>query len=275
VPLDLFIAGPGFEVRRRLAHGEPALVLGRDADCAVCLPDPLRNISRRHLSVWNERDVLHFLVLSVVNGVQVDGTEIAPAARGLLVPGQALALADYRLAVTVVPEAPSAAADPWAQFEQEAAQLVAAAPAAAPPEDDPFGDWGFQSTFGPGTPGGPLQAAALVPADDLGPFFAGLGLAGAHEARLTRGELEAIGRLTRRALQGLLQAVPVAQAGRQASGTLNPLRAATPLESKLHYLFGGQAAAAGCLPPERAVGELVDELLALRAKRHSGEPPPG
>ena len=35
--LDLHIAGPGLDVSRRLAAGDPALILGRDADCSVCL----------------------------------------------------------------------------------------------------------------------------------------------------------------------------------------------------------------------------------------------
>ena len=68
--LELHIAGPGLDVTRSLAAGEPALILGRDADCGVCLPDPQRNVSRRHLSVWNEGDELHFHVLSVVNGIR-------------------------------------------------------------------------------------------------------------------------------------------------------------------------------------------------------------
>jgi predicted component of type VI protein secretion system len=80
-----------------------------------------------------------------------------------------------------------------------------------------------------------------------------------------------MGRLTRVALQGLLQAVQAAReppAGRRGrphdagSRAVNPLRMDTPLESKLRYLFGGQAAAAGCMPPDRAVAELVDQLMA-------------
>lgn len=275
MPLELSITGPGFEASRRIAIGDAALILGRDADCAVCLPDPQRNVSRRHLSMWNEGEALCFLVVSVVNGVEVDGAPVAPASRGVLRPGQLLSLGDYRITVQAT-AAPAASSDPWADFEQEAARLAASVslPALAAPEDDPFGDWGFQSTFGPGAPGGSLDAAGLLSAADLAPFFAGLGVDPAPGG-FTRAEVEAMGRLTRLALQGLLAAVDVQPVPRADDGTLvqpregNPLRADGPLQAKLDYLFGGQAAHAGGIDPERAVGELVAQLQAqLRAKRH-------
>jgi predicted component of type VI protein secretion system len=275
--LDLHIAGPGLDVHRRLEQGEPALVLGRDADCAVCLPDPERNVSRRHLSVWNEGDLLHFHVLSVVNGVDLAEGELPPGARGVLGPGEVMALSDYRLAVAPVPPAPGAAAagpgapaDPWAEFQRAAARLVPdAGPQTLPvgEADDPFGDWGFQSTFGPGSPGGGLHADDLLPATDLQPFLRGLGVGA--PAGYTQGELEALGRATRIALQALLQAGQAAAASRQEALSadrtvaepreLNPLRLEGPLEDKLDYLFGGQAAG-GLLPPDRAVAQVASEL---------------
>lgn len=280
--LELHIAGPGLDASRRLAPGDPALILGRDADCSVCLPDPERNVSRRHLSIWNDGDELHFHVLSAVNGVEVDGTELPPGARGILAPGQALTLSAFRLTVTPAP-APAAAAappageatDPWAEFEREAAALVGSqeATVASRPEDDPFGDWGlFGDTFGPQAAGGALQAEALAPADDLRPFLAGLGLDPQRPSALTQGELETIGRLTRMALLGLLQALHATAAGRQElrSGDrtmlepreVNPLRLDLAAEAKLQYLVGGRAAATGFMPPDRAVAEVVTELLA-------------
>jgi predicted component of type VI protein secretion system len=279
--LDLHVAGPGLDLVRRLAPGEPALILGRDSDCGVCLPDPDRNVSRRHLSVWNDGDQLHFHVLSVVNGVTGPAGELPPGARGVLAAGEALRLAAFSISASPVPEAAPASdadadadADPWAEFERQAAELAADAEPAAPAaqEDDPFGDWGFQSTFGPGSPGGALSADALAPADDLSPFFAGLGVAGAGGKPLTRGELETLGRLTRIALQGLLQVAQASAATRQQVRVedrtmaerreLNPLRLEAPVETKLAYLFGGQAAAAGLLPPDRAVAQVVGELAA-------------
>jgi predicted component of type VI protein secretion system len=278
--LELHVAGPGLDVTRRLEPGDPALILGRDTDCGICLPDPERNVSRRHLSVWNEGGLLHFHVLSVVNGVLVAAGELPPGARGVLPVGEVLVLSAFHLSVKqALAAAPEAAAegsaDPWAEFERQAAQLVpgnSAETIPGIPEDDPFGDWGFQSTFGPGSPGGGLRADALAPAADLQAFLAGLGLAPSAQRALTNGELETMGRLTRIALQGLLQSVQQAAVDRRDLRSedrtmvepreTNPLRMDTPLETKLYYLFGGQAAAAGFVPPDRAVAQLVTELTA-------------
>jgi predicted component of type VI protein secretion system len=275
--LDLHISGPGLDVHRRMEPGEPALVLGRDTDCAVCLPDPERNISRRHLSVWNEGDQLHFHVLSVVNGVDTATGELPPGTRGVLQAGEVLGLSAYRLVVAqVVPvmvPLDTDGTDPWAEFERQAAQLVPdAGPETVPASldaDDPFGDWGFQSTFGPGSPAGALDADALRPAEDLLPFLRGLGISGL--GGYTQGELEALGRLTRIAVQGLLQASQAATAARRQAHPeeralaetreSNPLRLDGPLEVKLAYLFRGQPPAAGSLPPERALAQLATETV--------------
>lgn len=282
--LDLHISGPGFDVTRRIKHGDPALILGRDTDCGVCLPDPERNVSRRHLSVWNENEQLHFHVLSVVNGVEIPAGALPPGARGILGPGHAMVLSAYRLVAQALgddtlPEAPPASAagsaDPWADFERQAAELAGdTGPETVPfqPEDDPFGDWGFHSTFGPGSPGGVLRADALAPATDLKPFFAGLGMEAAGQGGFTQGELETIGRLTRIAVQALLQVSQAAALSRQdvhgddrtmvEPREANPLRMDSSLETKLHFLFGGQPRGAGFLPPDRAVAQVATELAA-------------
>jgi predicted component of type VI protein secretion system len=274
--LDLHVSGPGVDVHRRLAPGDPALILGRDSDCAVCLPDAGRSVSRRHLSVWNEGDLLHFHVLSVVNGVESAAGELPPGARGVLGSGEMLGLAAFRILVTAEPEVLAAAddeaSDPWAEFARQVEQLVpeVTTPGAIASEDDPFDDWGFQSTFGPGAAAGSLQADALAPATDLQPFFAGLGVQPGGSGALTRGELETIGRVTRIAVQGLLQAGLSAATTQSRTDDrttlepreLNPLRLEAPLQSKLQYLFGGLAASAGFVPPDRAVGQVAAELAA-------------
>jgi predicted component of type VI protein secretion system len=267
--LDVYIAGPGFEVARRLQAGEPALILGRDTDCTVCLPDPDRNVSRRHLSLWNEGEQLRYHVLSVVNGVDTLAGEAPPGSRGVLAPGDVLGLSAYR--ITVQPVLPEAGSDPWAEFERQAAQLLPddqTVPAHL--EDDPFGDWGFQSTFGPGSPGSDGDNSSQ--AQDIRPFLTGLGLTPRQQIPLTQGELESIGRMTRIALQGLLQAVHSAAVSRQEVRAedhttvepreMNPLRMDSSMETKLYYLFGGQSAAAGFMPPERAVAQVVGELTS-------------
>lgn len=275
--LELHVSGPGLDVSRRLEPGDPALIIGRDADCTICLPDPERNVSRRHLSVWNEGGRLHFHVLSVVNGVDTPAGELPPGARGVLAPGEAMALSAFRLTLAADPEPtiPAPDTDPWLEFQRQAAALAgdpAPEPAPTGGDDDPFGDWGFQSTFGPGSAGGPLRADALLPAEDLKPFFAGLGLDPSAQGAYTQGELETIGRLTRIALQGLLQASQAAADSRQQvqaedralaeTRELNPLRLDSRLETKLYFLFGGQTASKGFVPPDRAVAQLVTELAA-------------
>ena len=273
--LDLHVRGPGLDVHRRIEEGDPALVLGRDTDCAVCLPDPERNISRRHLSVWNEGGQLHFHVLSVVNGITTAAGELSPGARGVLACGEAIALSAYRIEVAVAAESATTArpADAWAEFERQAAQLVpggeGATVPAAPDADDPF-EWGFQSTFGPDSGRGELDAEAQQPAHDLQPFLRGLGLEA--PAGFTQGALENLGRVTRIALLGLLQAAQAAALARQEARSddrttaevrePNPLRLEGTLEDKLGFLFGGQFAGAGFLPPDRALAQLAGELTA-------------
>src|SRR5689334_4311070 len=137
VPLELSVSGPGLDARCALAPGEPALVLGRDADCPVCLPAPQKNISRRHLGVWNEDNTLHFEVLSATAGIEVDGAAYPPGASGSLAPGQVLVLGDYRISVSFEPDTVVTPPDPWADFEKEAAQLVASVSATQPLEEDP------------------------------------------------------------------------------------------------------------------------------------------
>ena len=265
--LELRIVGPEFDVSRVLEPGDPELVLGRDAGCGVCLPDPQRNISRRHLLVWNAADELHFRVLSVVNGVQMPFGEAPPGAKGVLARGQTLRLADYRLTVEPVARQAPEESDPWAVFD------TTTPPAPAAPEDDPFGEWGFETTFGPaGAGGGPLDASKLGKAADLAPFFFGLGLDPARLGPLSQGEVEAIGRLVRAAVLGLLESHRAAGGVKQelraedrtmtAAKDSNPLKNDWPEETSLQYLFGGRASSAGFLNPERALHELLAELLS-------------
>ncbi|GAB3761001.1 hypothetical protein GCM10028796_10530 [Ramlibacter monticola] len=273
--LQVHVAGPGFELTRRLEPGDPPLIVGRDVDCAICLPDPERNVSRRHLSVWNEGDQLQFHVLSVVNGVQTSAGELPPGARGVLATGEVLALSSFRIAAFAAAAgepAPPEFMDTWARLQVDAERLgPAEATAPLTPqehEEDPFSEWGFHSGFGPAT----LEGEAALPATDLRPFLAGLGLDASAAAGLSRGDLEAIGRVTRIALLGLLQASEAADATRRATHAgepatapareLDPLRGKISLESRLRYLFGGSAASAGLVPPERAVAQLATELAA-------------
>ncbi|AMO24824.1 hypothetical protein GCM10027034_08120 [Ramlibacter solisilvae] len=268
MPLDIRIAGPDLDVVRRLAEGGPELVLGRDAGCDVSLPDPERTVSRRHLALWVEDGELHFHVLSVVNGIEMPFGEAPPGARGVLPMGQFLKIGSYE-----VSGAPTATEeDPWAVFERDGSGVAPVPEAMAPPEDDPFGEWGFQETFGQRGPGGGALQSESLEAGEVSAFFRGLGV---DPGAMTRGELEAMGRLVRVLVLGLLdlhgEVAGVKQELRSEDRTMlaprddNPLKTDWPAETKLRYLFGGRLAAAGYAPPERAVRELVGDLIAHNA----------
>ncbi|MGE3346314.1 MAG: type VI secretion system-associated FHA domain protein [Ramlibacter sp.] len=283
--VELRITGPGLDDLRMLApeHGE--LILGRDADCDICLPDPRRNVSRRHLAIWCVGDELHFRVLSVVNGVELPGGVAPPGALGILPPGQALRLGDYRL--VCLPRAAPVDEDPWAALDRGASAFGASPsmlePAFRPteaqmpvthPDEDPFGDWGFESTMGPGSRAGPgLHAGqAGQGAADLSGFFRGLGLDPSTVGPLSHGELEDLGQVVRLAITALLdlhetRAVLKRELNAEdrtmmAVKNNNPLKADWPLDVRLRYLAGGRSATAGFIAPQRALAELVSELQA-------------
>lgn len=277
--LELRVQGPAFDVLRVLKPQEPELILGRDADSGVCLPDPQRTVSRKHLAVWNELGELHFRVLSVVNGVTMPFGEAPPGARGVLPAGQVLKLAEYQVTVAPVQAAPAEAEpDPWAVFDRDGSGIApmpeaVRASLASTTEEDPFGDWGFETTFGPGGPGGGgLQAGKLGVAADLAPFLRGLGLDPQQAGALSEGELEAIGRIARTLVEGVLElrqvTTGITRELRADDRTMlaardnNPLKAESPLEAKLQYLFGGRAAAGGFVAPDRALRAVLGELLA-------------
>jgi predicted component of type VI protein secretion system len=284
--VDLHISGPGIDDRRVLQAGQAELVLGRDADCHICLPDPRRNVSRRHLAVWCDADELHFRVLSVVNGVELPFGEAPPGACGVLPHGQLLKLGDYKV-LGALASADPAQDDPGAVFDRDASgfgssavsdegmtQPAEQAALQPPAEDDPFGEWGFDSTFGPGSrAGGPLQAGGAVPpGGEMTAFLRGVGLDPDRIGALGEGELEEMGRLVRLALLGLLELhaskAELKRDLRAEDRTMvavkdnNPLKADWPDDTRLQYLLGGRAASIGFIRPERALGELLVELRA-------------
>jgi predicted component of type VI protein secretion system len=289
--LELHIAGPGLDVLRLLRPGDPELVLGRDSDCGVCLPDPERSVSRRHLALWNEGDVLHFRVLSVVNGVEMPFGEAPPGAQGVLPAGASIVLAEYLIDVTQRDGPPSEQAnEAWAAFDRgnsgfppsQSSTLAASSIGmgmgvydAQTPEEDPFGDWGFETTtIGDQSPTGQRaqRDGEVPPAADLAPLMRGLGLGGVDIAPLSEAELETLGRLMRRAITGLFD-LHTASVGAKdelkaedrtmvAVKDNNPLTTDWSHETKLQYLFGGRTAAIGFIPPERALAGLLRDLDA-------------
>lgn len=289
--LQLRIAGPGLDLMRRLEAGEPELVLGRDADCDIRLPDPQRNVSRRHLAIWLEDGALKFRVLSVVNGVEMPFGEAPPGARGVLPLGQTLRVGDYSLCAVAlaeldtpaIPHAPGAplqahglgdaTAPESAHASRAAEESEDTTPTHASPEEDPFGEWGFEATFASGAAEMPPIEAGAAPTPGAMPsFFQGLGLEPASIGTLSDRELEGIGRIVRTLMLGVLELDASATGARQemhaedrtlvAATGQNPLKTDWPQQTKLRYMFGGRAAGAGFVNPERALRELLAELVA-------------
>lgn len=287
--LEIHIAGPGLETRRLVNPGEPELTLGRDIACDINLPDPERNVSRRHLAVWNVDEQLQFRVLSSVNGIDMPFGYAPPGAQGVLPTGQVLRIGDYSLHVQLPAVKEEAEQDPWAVFDTDPTQSSDATlprpasmtvvppedPDAITPEEDPFGDWGFESTFGPpaadaaGPRSGPQPLGAS--GSDLAPFYRGLGLDKANLGRLSAADLEASGRAIRVALEGLFQLYASRSRTEQrppgAHGVVpvkdnNPLKTDWPADTKLQYLLGGRAASIGFVSPQRALTDIVNEMLA-------------
>ena len=230
----------------------------------------------------NDQGQLHFRVLSIVNGIEMPFGEAPPGAQGVLPWGQSLRVGAYNLTVT---QASGAVADAWAALERDASGVnsvpdVARAsfasgqsaghPASGPGEDDPFGDWGFENPLGPETVSGDVPAQAAT--GDLAAFYRGLGLDPAALGGLSQGELEAVGKTVRAAVLGLLELRASSIGSKQelhaedrtmvAVKDNNPLHADWPDQTKLQYLFGGRAASIGFINPERALHELLRELLA-------------
>jgi type VI secretion system FHA domain protein len=143
------------------------------------------------------------------------------------------------------------------------------------PEEDPFGDWGFESTFGPASDGaGPRSMPQALGAGgpDLASFYRGLGLEKANLGPLSPADLEAAGRAVRVALEGLFQLYASRSRGGEQRSTgahgvvpvkdNNPLKTDWPADTKLQYLLGGRAASIGFVSPQRALADVVAELLA-------------
>ena len=282
--LEIHIAGPGLDATRRIAKGDEPIVLGRDPECDVCLPDPERTVSRKHIELWSEGGELHFHVVSSVNGIEMPFGEAPPGARGVLPKGKAMKVGDYVVdAQEIEPtlggvKSGGTDADPWAQLARDHSESVAERAAddsdadPAPPEDDPFSDWGFNSTVGPSHAQGGGVGAGSLDAGEVASFFRGLGI---ETGSMSQAEIEAMGRLVRVLVLGVLDLHATVTGVKGdlhsedrtmiATKDNNPLKTDWSSDTKLRYLFGGRLAAAGYVPAERAMREVLVDLIAHNA----------
>ena len=97
------VDGPAFSRTVTLDASSAPLVVGRDPSSSLCLPDPDRSISRKHVSLHCELAPVPGVlvtVLSAVSGVSSSRGEIAPGHTLLLRAGDSLQIGPYSLALS-------------------------------------------------------------------------------------------------------------------------------------------------------------------------------
>ncbi len=276
--LEISVTGPGLEIRRTLDEGQSVLI-GRDTDCDLCLPDPERTVSRQHLAIWVEAGRLQLRVLSVVNGVDLPSGEVPPGGVATLAENERLMVGDYGLTVRQV--VPDASAQDSVAPDASASGIVglgAHGAPGAPGDEDPFGEWGFDATvvhrFVPQPAGQPeftrTVAVGEAMTGDMAHFFKGLGLDAERLGTLNAAELESAGRKVRLAVEGLValyaakldlsREMGADERTMVATRENNPLKTDWPLDTKLEYLLGASPAGAAFAQPEAALADLVAEL---------------
>ena len=269
--LEIQITGPGLQATRFLSEGQSVLI-GRDTDCELCLPDPERTVSRQHLVMWVEAGQMNLRVLSVVNGVDLASGELPPGGVATLAVGEDVGVGDYN--ITLTGNVNEAATD------VSASGIVTRA-MAGHGDEDPFGEWGFDATVVhrhvPHVVSAPIWATSLsadftpVPLTaDIGALFKGLGISPDKLGAMGGAELEAAGRRIRIAMQGLFELYEAKlELSREmgadertmvATRENNPLKTDWALNTKLEYLLGARPLAPAYAAPEAALADLVDEL---------------
>jgi type VI secretion system FHA domain protein len=192
----LLFTGPAFEQAVTLAPGGATVLVGRDTEATVHLPDTERLISRRHLAIQWSAGGVRIQVLSP-NGMATDRGDFFAGDEVVLADGESARVGAFSLRITAVAaavdpdatdpsgaglrpgaDAPAAAAaDPWAELAAQWSPTQAPpAPARSPVQrtmDDPFSsstswrieDLGAFSSTGsfasPDTPTQPGVRAAL------------------------------------------------------------------------------------------------------------------
>lgn len=177
----LHFTGPAsFEQTVTLQPGKPAVIVGRDPEAAVYLPDTDRTVSRRHLSIDWMPDGVRITVLSA-NGISTDRGEYFQGDEVTLADGESGKVGAFELIVSAMPasddldatsfagmgtrpvptgpatrsaDAPAPDDDPWASLTakapaEEAAATFNAEITTAMRADDPFsgGSWGAHDDF--------------------------------------------------------------------------------------------------------------------------------
>lgn len=97
--LDLYL---NYELQATVKLDADEVIVGRDADCALCIPDP--TVSRVH-AVIRSRDMGHSIENKGINGTKVNGKKLEDSQQ--LKPGDAIFVSKYIL-IYQSDEAPAA-----------------------------------------------------------------------------------------------------------------------------------------------------------------------
>lgn len=172
--------------------GESGGSVGRSRSCTLALPDPNRHISREHVEVRYRNGEFSLKVVSKLNGVQVNDTQVQPGAAMPLADGDTILVGDYLLQAQISTAAASTfgADDPFGVFASPAAGRdtqhatlsnfnVHAAPPAEGPLEDSMPTGNLADMLGPQA-GVPLPSAPAPSADpfdgfDIDSVLGGLG----------------------------------------------------------------------------------------------------
>ena len=285
--IALRVIGPNFSVLYPIDPAGSETIVGRDAICHIVLPDPKRNVSRRHLAVWTQSNRQFFKVISTVAGVTTSVRKYGPGESGELQMGHFLKFSDYTINAELAATPPTSSnhalqksgigsavpPDPWAELDSQWAgggpQTLAEFPSSVL-EPDPFGEWGLDSppladSKGSSNPGFPKTCAS--PLDSL---LRGIGFDSAKLSALPSSDLEALGRRIRTAIQGIITLEATMEAtqsklGLKHSGPNNPLIGNQSPSLKLAFLLGTGAAPDGKLNPDEALNDLIMRLHAHEA----------
>ncbi|MDD4881835.1 MAG: FHA domain-containing protein [Gallionellaceae bacterium] len=90
------------------AFGPGGGTIGRNPDCTLALPDPLRYISRVHAEIRQKDGGFFLKVLSKVNPVIVSGSPVGFNQMVELKAGDTLSLAEYRFTAEISEGEPAA-----------------------------------------------------------------------------------------------------------------------------------------------------------------------
>ncbi|WBY01938.1 type VI secretion system-associated FHA domain protein TagH [Ramlibacter tataouinensis] len=175
----LHFSGPAaFEQTVALKPATPAVVVGRDKEAAVYLPDTERLVSRRHLSIaWSEAGA-RLQVLSG-NGINTDHGDYFSGDEVVLADGESARIGSYSLIVSAEPAAVDLDAT---SFSGMGTRPVPAGPVtlSAPEKDtaaaatDPWAELLSQHAPKPAPQAAPTPPAAAAPVADSAPPSSGL-----------------------------------------------------------------------------------------------------